>query len=244
MCFSGEVLTVIGRMTAEESLDYSKVRKALLQQFKFTAQGYQEKFRNDRAEDGETGRQFSARLSSYFDHWVEMANIFKSFEGLRDLIILEQFYHCCHSNLVVFLKELECNSLDGLANVADRFLKAQSLSNLGKLPSDAPEGPKVAAGTPRRAVQKCFLCNRPGHRAQDCPTVARVNTSCCECGRSRHSADNCRSRLGGKDTVAACGIYEPQREPQKASPTKPSSRARMEVVATLRTPATGIRRFW
>lgn len=152
----------------------------MLQQFKFTAQGYQEKFRKARAEDGKTGRQFAARLSSYFDHLVEMANISKSVEGLRGLIILEQFYRCCHSNLVVLLKERECNSLDGLADVADRFLEAQNLSNLGKLPRDAPEGTKGAAETPRRVAQKCFLCHRPGHRAQDCPTVARVNSTCSE----------------------------------------------------------------
>lgn len=44
MCLTGDALTVIGRMTAADSLDYQKVKKALLQRFQFTAQGYQDKF--------------------------------------------------------------------------------------------------------------------------------------------------------------------------------------------------------
>lgn len=66
---------------------------------------YQAKFRKARAEVGETGKQSVARLSSYFEYWVEMANISETYEGLRDLLILEQFYCCCHPRLVAFLKE-------------------------------------------------------------------------------------------------------------------------------------------
>ncbi|XP_077551257.1 uncharacterized protein LOC144164889 [Haemaphysalis longicornis] len=147
MCLSGEALTVIGRMTADESLEYSKVKKALLQRFRFTATGYQEKFRKARAEDGETGRQFAARLSSYFDHWVEMANISRTYEGLRDLVISEQFYGCCHPKLVVFLKERECATLDALADTTDCFLEAQNLANIGKAPTDMQKDVKGTTDT-------------------------------------------------------------------------------------------------
>lgn len=68
MCLSGEVRTIIGQMTAEDSLDYQKVKKAVMQWFKFTAQRYRDKFWQARAEDGERGKQLAARLSSYFDH--------------------------------------------------------------------------------------------------------------------------------------------------------------------------------
>lgn len=71
MCLSGEALSVIGRMTTTDSLDYANVKNTLLQRFKFTAQGYQEKFRKARAEDGETGRQLAARISGYLEVYVE-----------------------------------------------------------------------------------------------------------------------------------------------------------------------------
>lgn len=135
MCLTGDALTVIGRMTAADSLDYQKVKKALLQRFQFTAQGYQDKFRKARAADGETGTQLAVRIASYFDHWIDMANVSKTYEGLRDHIISEQFLRCCQPKLVIFLKEREGKSLDELAKLTNRFLEAQNLPNIGKDPN-------------------------------------------------------------------------------------------------------------
>lgn len=45
MCLTGDALTVIGRMTAADLLDYQKVKQALLWMLKFTAEGYQKKLR-------------------------------------------------------------------------------------------------------------------------------------------------------------------------------------------------------
>lgn len=121
MWLSGEALTIIGQMTSEHYLDYGNVKRALLQRFPFTAQGYQEKFRKARAEDGETGKQLAAILSGYFDHWIKMANVQRTFEVLRDHITGEQFIRCCHPKLDIFLKE------NDLAEATDRFLEAQNL---------------------------------------------------------------------------------------------------------------------
>ncbi|XP_077564747.1 uncharacterized protein LOC144180242 [Haemaphysalis longicornis] len=217
MCLSGEALTVIGRMTAEESLDYTKLKKVLLQRFRFTAQGYQEKFRKARAEDGETGRQFAARLSSYFDHWVEMANIPKTYEGLRDLVISEQFYGCCHPKLMVFLKERECANLGVLADVTDRFLEAQSLANLGSAPTDVPDIMRGAANTAGKGNTEVFLGDHPEQRAQVRRTVTKEHENCCKHGRPGGSSDNCRSGSEDQDKVIACAIYEP---PKRVSKTK------------------------
>lgn len=45
LCLSGEALKVFGRLSTEDSLDYDKVKLALLQRFRFTAEGCREKFR-------------------------------------------------------------------------------------------------------------------------------------------------------------------------------------------------------
>ncbi|XP_077531154.1 uncharacterized protein LOC144143244 [Haemaphysalis longicornis] len=217
MCLSGEALTIIGRMTAEESLDYVKVKRALLQRFRFTAQGYQEKFRKARAEDGETGKQLAARLTGYFDHWIEMANVQKTFEALRDQMIGEQFIRCCHPKLVIFLKERECKTLNDLAETTDRFIEAQNLSNLGKFSGDDRDTDKVAADSRKKVPPKCFVCNRPGHQAQDCRNTPKDPAKCTTCGRLGHKTENCRNRPNGKEQVAACAVTEPPRAPQKCT---------------------------
>uniref|UniRef100_A0A023FXJ4 Retrotransposon gag domain-containing protein n=1 Tax=Amblyomma parvum TaxID=251391 RepID=A0A023FXJ4_AMBPA len=66
-CLSGEVLRVYGRLPRGDAADYSKVKTALLKRFRFTADGFRNKFNLGRPADGETAAEFSARLSHYFD---------------------------------------------------------------------------------------------------------------------------------------------------------------------------------
>ncbi|XP_075723888.1 uncharacterized protein LOC142765963 [Rhipicephalus microplus] len=64
LCLSGEALKVFGRLSPEEALDYEKAKLAILQRFRFMAEGYREKFRHSRPQDGETGKQYATRLDT------------------------------------------------------------------------------------------------------------------------------------------------------------------------------------
>ncbi|XP_050046366.1 uncharacterized protein [Dermacentor andersoni] len=105
LCLTGEALTVIGRLDSNAALDYDQLKATLLQRFRCTAEGYREKFRNARPEDNETGLQYAGRISGYFDHWLEMSHIERTFDSLRDTMIAEQFLRRCSASLRVFLKE-------------------------------------------------------------------------------------------------------------------------------------------
>ncbi|CAN7977498.1 unnamed protein product [Ixodes persulcatus] len=115
LCLTGEALTVVCCMTPTDALDYPKVKLALLQRFRYTKEGYRERFRDAKPEEGETRRQFAARLAGYFDRWVEVSEIEKTFEALRDTVLVEQFLGTCSSKLAVFLKERYCRTLDEVA---------------------------------------------------------------------------------------------------------------------------------
>ncbi|KAM7315589.1 uncharacterized protein ISCGN_005372 [Ixodes scapularis] len=111
-------------------MDYEKTRLALLQRFRFTPEGYKEKFRQSKPQDGETGKQYAARIASFFDRWVELSGTASTVEGLRDLVVTEQFLNNCHSRLALFLRERKCKTLSKTAEVADSFLEAQRQRNL------------------------------------------------------------------------------------------------------------------
>ncbi|KAH7961843.1 hypothetical protein HPB52_012636 [Rhipicephalus sanguineus] len=87
LCLTGEALTVIGRLDSNAATDYDQLKATLLQRFRYTAEGYREKFRNARPEDNETAMQYVGRISGYFDHWIEMSQTYKSFDSLRDAMI-------------------------------------------------------------------------------------------------------------------------------------------------------------
>lgn len=188
MCLTGEALTLIGRMTATDSFDYEKVKKALLQRFRFTAQGYKEKFRKVQPHDGETGKQFAARISSYFDNWIDMADVPKTFEGLRDHVISEQFLRCCNQKLAVFLKERECKTLSSIADTTDRFFEAQGINNIGKGADEAKSMNKPNIVSLNKRPPTCFLCNRKGHTAPDCRGAPPQAERCKSRGRLGHKA--------------------------------------------------------
>ena len=51
--FTGEALDVYSGLSSEDARDYDKLRKALLQRYDFTEQGYRERFRNAKPEGQE-----------------------------------------------------------------------------------------------------------------------------------------------------------------------------------------------
>lgn len=182
LCMTGEALTVIGRMDPSAAVDYDTLKRALLQRFLYTAEGYRDKFRGARPENRETAKQFSSRLAGYFDHWLELSQTERSFSGLRELIIAEQFVKSCSPALRVFLKERNCRTLHELAQTADNFVEAQSLMNLSK---ERPENEdRTGCGLRTELTRKtsrldnrCYLCDKKGHRAAECWSRTRRNST-------------------------------------------------------------------
>lgn len=142
-CLSGEALSVYGRLPPGDAADYCKVKTALL-------------------------KRFSARLSHYFDRWIELSDTKHEFQDLRELLIKERFLHGCHSNMALYLRERKAKSLGEMLDLADQFLEAQGSLNLAKVKKDnrddigRPETDEKRSS--QRTAPRCYLCNRVGHR--------------------------------------------------------------------------------
>lgn len=217
LCLTGEALTVVGRMTPADALDYAKVKLALFQRFRYTKEGYRDRFRESKPEDGETRRQFAARLAGYFDRWIEIAGIDKTFEALRDNVLVEQFLLTCSSKLAIFLRERDCQGLDDVAAKADLFLEAQGQPSTSKQRGDeiGNKQSAISEGNRRRGeAQKgirCFLCGKSGHRAENCRSSAQGKRVllCWNCGRSGHKADVCREKPNDRHQASCLWTMSP-----------------------------------
>ncbi|XP_040068703.1 uncharacterized protein LOC120841790 [Ixodes scapularis] len=212
-CLTGEALSVYGRLPPVDAADYGKVKASLLKRFRFTVEGFRDKFRDGKPVDGETATQYAARLGHYFDRWVELAAVTKDFEGLRELVIKEQFLKGCHPALAIYLKERKQPHLEGLLEMADQFLDAQGRSNLGKAGKDEaePSGKKSSErGGPPRPAMRCYLCNKTGHKAAQCRSLYNTGQvpTCQRCGRKGHKTEVCR----GQTKPQASGIYMPRQD--------------------------------
>ena len=87
----GKALDVYSRLAVEDATKYDSLKDALLKRFHLTAIGFRQKFREIRAEKGETAPQFVARLDCTLTRWIEMDKTIKTYDGLKDLILREQF---------------------------------------------------------------------------------------------------------------------------------------------------------
>lgn len=205
LCLAGEALKVFGRLSPDESVDYDKTKLALLQRFRFTAEGYRERFRQSKPQDSETAKQYATRLESFFDRWVEMGGTPKTYDGVRELIVSEQFLTNCHSALAVFLRERDCTKLSEMTQAADHFLEAQHQINLLRFKGaqDAGLSKEARNMTNPARTPRCFLCDKLGHQASDCRSRPK-QPYCSDCRQVGHNVKSCPKRANSKETASCC----------------------------------------
>ncbi|XP_019626866.1 PREDICTED: SAFB-like transcription modulator [Branchiostoma belcheri] len=169
---TGRALEVYSRLPEDEARSYTAVKQALLKRYNLTEEGFRAKFRQNKAEEGESPQQFIVRLTSYvyLERWVELAESSKSYEGLRDLFVKEQFLEACPRDLAVRLREQGPSSLDELAGMAQHYLEAHE-RELGKKEEEKETIPvrnRTQLGT-ASGIATCYTCGDPSHFARDCP---------------------------------------------------------------------------
>ena len=189
---SGRALDVYSRLSEEAASDYDKMKIALMKRYDLTEDGYRRKFRVSTPEIDESPDQFIVRLSTYLIRWLELSKTEKTFEGLKDLIVKEQFINSCPKELAVHLRERAPETLEEIAKIADQYLEAHGKHVFSPARSKPPTPPeKDDNRTPASDTTPlhCYRCNGRGHRSANCPT-----RKCYLCGRHGHEASNCKSR--------------------------------------------------
>ena len=98
--------------------------------------------------------------------------------------------------LALHLRERAPETLAQIAKIADQYLEAHGkhlFSPVSRKPVVPPEREEAKNTQSNSTALQCFKCNTLGHRAANCPTIAK---RCFLCGKQGHEARNCRS--GGR----------------------------------------------
>jgi len=69
-------------------------------------------------EAGETPSQFLTTLGNYLERWIELAKVTKSYEGLKTLIVQEQYLSTCPKEMAMHLKEGKPKTFTKLGDVS------------------------------------------------------------------------------------------------------------------------------
>ena len=134
---TGRALEVYSRLPPEAAADYDLLKEALLKRYNLSEDGYRQKFRKASPEEGESSEQFLERLKNYMHRWVEQGKVEKSYEGVCQLAVKDQFMSICSKDMAVHLREKAPRDLKELGSYADRYLIAHETelrSEIGVLP--------------------------------------------------------------------------------------------------------------
>ena len=223
---SGRALEVYSRLSEDAAKDYDRVKIALIKRYDLTEDGYRRKFRASKPEVDESPEQFIVRLDRYLLRWLELSNTARTFDGLQDLIVKEQFIDSCPKDLAIHLRERAPETLAKIAKIADQYLEAHGkhlFSSASRKPTVQPEREEAKNLQINPPALHCFKCNTRGHKAVNYPTLTR---KCFLCGKQGHEARNCRSggrRPGGQSkdgnpvqrgqVSASCLVQPPEVKP-------------------------------
>ena len=187
---SGRALEVYSRLSEEAAKDYDKVKIALMKRCDLTEDSYRRKFRAFKPKVDKSPEQFIVRLDRYLLWWLELSDTARTFEGLKDLIVKEQFIDSCPKDLAICLRERTPETLAKIAKIANQYLEAHGkhlfspASRKSVVPHERDEAKNMQINPP---ALHCFKCNTRGHKAVNCPTMAK---KCFLCGKEGHEATN------------------------------------------------------
>ena len=113
------------------------------------------------------------------NQWLELYNVEKTFEGLRELLLREQFLYSCQKDMAMFLKvraPVDQKSMLDLAinyEWAHKYVgyeEAQPISNQGGMRkcSDIPRYRHPQSNIHSFSPFKGYRCNKVGHMANEC----------------------------------------------------------------------------
>ncbi|KAK7898417.1 hypothetical protein WMY93_019270 [Mugilogobius chulae] len=189
-------------MDITETMDYDKVKKAVLEKFEISAETYRVRFRSSVVREDESPKELQSRLKDLFDKWMTPRE--KTKEQIGDAIVLEQFLRMQTPDLRTWIKERNPTTSREAAELAEAFLSARRpfKSSFSTKPSSipppvsklvggngyknkAPRPPFTNVTGPRFKEFKhkgpvvCHSCGQPGHIKPECPVQQVSKTYMC-----------------------------------------------------------------
>ncbi len=188
---TGKAREAFSSLSVADSKVYGKVKSAVLKVYELVPEAYRQRFRYRKKLDSQTYSEFVRDLTSAFNRWCAASEV-STFEGLFNLIVLEQFKNSVSDQVATYINERKVKSPSDAAVLADEYRLThkshfESNSDMHHRNSCTPRNSrtsfsgaffqrppqKFGSGGPKAPVNvnTCRYCLVEGHWKKDCPLL-------------------------------------------------------------------------
>ena len=175
---TGKALNIYASLSSDITDDYQSLKEALLTGFRKTPEGFRTEFRSMRLKSGETYAQFAVQLGRIFDFWIESCQLDKTYENLRNFVLVDQFIASIPNDLKIHIKEHNERDLQRIITLADNWAGAHGayakdskysgqFRKFNSKPNSQHANPKSDSNVINKP--KCYACGSEGHIKRNCP---------------------------------------------------------------------------
>ncbi|XP_077977779.1 uncharacterized protein LOC144433347 [Glandiceps talaboti] len=191
----GRAREAFSALPLEQSSDYDLVKDAILKSYELVPEAYRQRFRNIRKLNDQTHVEFAREKERLFDRWLSSKGIDKSFDKLRQLMLIEEFKQCVHTDIKTHLDEHKVDVVHEVAIMADDYALTHKLNYVKSNPtksnyrspyysksheekarSDSSEKRKASDSNSSekskermfKTVPTCAYCKKKGHLISEC----------------------------------------------------------------------------
>ena len=157
----------------EETNDYGTFKKAILDAFSITEEGYRQVFRNQGKTSVQTYLEFASEKLRAFKKWLKCAGV-SNFDDLVNLMVLEEFKRKLPLNVMLYIEDRQEKDLLKAASMADTYSLVHK-SIPGKraevfVKSASGKNPEILDDTAKNVGNsvKCNYCKKEGHTIRYC----------------------------------------------------------------------------
>jgi transposase InsO family protein len=180
----GKGVSTYNRLSPIDANNYDILKPELLKAYHLTEDGFREKLRSAKPEQNESAQQFLARITDYLDRWIDLSETHRSFVGIVDLLLREQFISSCSKDMAIFIKERHPKDVKEMAIMASQYIdarggwglvsKSKPSNHKGQIVKKYTPSQTVKEGVEEKPVRKCFICDQTGHIAKYCRNRSKI----------------------------------------------------------------------
>ena len=100
--------------------------------YELVPKAYSQKFRSFEKLGSQTYVEFARGKEQLLDRWCHSQKVDKDHNKLRQLILIEKFKRCIHSDVQTFIDEQKAETLEDAAQLADEFLLSHKVTVVEK----------------------------------------------------------------------------------------------------------------